>query len=145
MAKIIKAAVETAFSGAFGYRALGLHAEQVCMLAGGAVHTVAYSGARSGNKTIPGAIITDWDPDKEQVWGYSEVRRALQKAGTEERLYGTIDLVGGAGEMTRLGTELGRIKTMSVTEWVKKYAFEGIDPEQVIEAHKALYAEVNAD
>jgi hypothetical protein len=130
------------FSGAFGYRANGLDIEQVCLLTDGTVHRVTYDVKGS---TKAGTPIDDWNPEKEQLYTYSQVRRACQKAKTEERLYGIMSLVGDAGCMTRFGTQLGHMKTKTVAEWVTLLAFEGVDATQAIAANILYYAEVNAD
>lgn len=133
---------EIKFSGAFGYRASGLDIEQVCMLTDGTVHSVVYDAKGS---TKAGTLIDEWNPEKERLYTYSQVRRACQKAKTEERLYGVMSLVGAAGGMTRFGVQLGHMPTKSVAEWVTLLAFEGVDAGQVIAANKAFYAEVNED
>ena len=130
------------FSGAFGYRANGLFIEQVCALTDGSVHTVVYD---TKGATKAGTPIDDWNPEKERLYTYSQVRRACQKAKTEERLHGVMSLVGPAGSMTRFGVQLGHMQTKSVAEWITLLAFEGIDPVQVIAANILFYAEVNAD
>jgi len=130
-------------AGPFGYVAQGLAILQVMLLTNGGVHTVAYTG--TGNKTVPGTLLVEFNPEKEKFYTYSQVRRALQKARTEERLYGTMSLVGAAGSMTRFGIELGRMKSFSTHEWIKKLTFEGIDPTQVEANCILMYAEVNAD
>jgi len=130
------------FSGAFGYRANGLDIEQVCELTDGSIHTVVYD---TKGTTKAGTLIDDWNPAKEKMYTYSQVRRACQKAKTEERLYGVMSLVGPAGSMTRFGIQLGHMATKTVAEWTTLLAFEGIDPIQVIAANITFYAEVNAD
>jgi hypothetical protein len=135
--------VETVkFSGAFGYRANGLDIEQVCMLSDGTVHTVVYD---ANNTCKPGTTIDEWNPAKERMYTYSQVRSACQKAKTEIRLYGVMSLVGDAGCMTRFGEQIGHKKTKSVEEWVTLLAFDGVDPIAVIAANILYYAEVNAD
>ena len=130
----------TAFGGPFGYRANGLEVEQVCMLVSGAIHQVAYNATKT---TIPGAFVENWNPDNERLYTYGQVRRACQKARTEERLYGTMSLVGPAGGMTKFAVELGRMKSISVKEWVEKLTFEGVDGPKMLADHILLYAEVN--
>lgn len=133
---------EIKFSGGFCYRANGLELEQVCILTDGSVHGVVYDRKHT---TKAGVLIDDWNPAKEKLYTYSQVRRACQKAGTEERLYGTMSLVGPAGGMTRFGIEIGRMKPVSTAELLHKLAFDGIDPVAVIAANILFYAEVNAD
>lgn len=130
------------FSGAFGYRANGLDIEQVCMLTDGTVHSVVYD---TNGSTKAGTLIDEWNPAKEKLYTYGQVRRACQKAKTEERLYGVMSLVGPAGGMTKFGVQIGHMKTKTVAEWVTLLAFEGVDPVEVIAKNITFYAEVNAD
>lgn len=130
------------FSGGFGYRANGLDLEQVCILTDGSVHRVAYDRS---HRTKAGVLIDDWNPAKERLYTYSQVRRACQKAQTEERLYGTMSIVGKAGGMTRFGIEIGRMTPFTTAQLITKLAFEGVDPTAVIAANILFYAEVNAD
>lgn len=130
------------WAGPFGYRADGLNIEQVgVLLATGGLHRVAYDGRTKA--TIPGSLVDDFDPLKDKVYTYSQVRRACQKARTEERLYGTMSLVGPAGSMTRFGVELGRMSPFSALDWVQKLTFAGNDPTVVYALMLALYAEIN--
>jgi hypothetical protein len=136
MAEIVK------FAGAFGYRANGLDLEQVCILTDGTVHKVVYDGR---SRTKAGMLIDDYNPAKERLYTYSQVRRACQKARTEERLYGIMSIVGPAGGMTRFGIEIGRMQPVTTAQLITKLAFEGVDAAAVIALNILFYAEVNAD
>lgn len=144
MAEKTKKAAGPVFAGPFGYRANGLDVEQVALLANGAIHRVEYD--RSA-RTVPGALVDNFVPEKERLYTYSQVRRACQKARTEIRLYGTMSLVGPEGGMTRFGIELGRMEPVSTHEWIEKLTFPELrDQKEAIEAAMiTLYAEVNAD
>jgi hypothetical protein len=129
---------EIKFAGAFGYVAEGLSIQQVCALTAGSVHTVAYT---TSAKTVAGSVVTEFDPRTARIYTYSQVRRACQKARTEERLYGTMSLVGPAGGMTRFGIELGRMKPKTTLEWLTALAFEGVDPQEVYSKMLDMYPE----
>lgn len=133
---------EIKFSGLFAYRANGLDLEQVCGLTDGSIHRVTYD-AKGATKA--GMLIDDWNPAKEKLYTYSQVRRACQKAKTEERLFGVMSLVGPAGSMTRFGIQIGHMTPFTVEQVYQKLCFEGIDPVEMIAANITFYAEVNAD
>lgn len=134
---------EIKFSGGFGYVAEGLSIQQVCALTAGSIHKVAYT---TGGKTVAGTVVPEFDPRAARFYTYSQVRRACQKARTEERLYGTMSLVGPAGGMTRFGIELGRMKPKTTLEWLTALAFEGVDADQVYASMLEMYPEeVNID
>jgi hypothetical protein len=132
---------ETVFAGEFGYRLNGISIEQICLLNTGGVHNVTYD--RTG-RTLPGEFIEDFSPATEKVYTYAMVRRALQKARTAERLFGTISLIGPAGDFTRLGERLGQIRPLNVRAWIKESrTFNGQNPDDIYDRCVALYAEVN--
>ena len=134
---------EIVFEGAFGYIAEGLAIQQVCAMSNGTLHLVTYDGTGA---TKAGTLVTEFDPRKARVYTYGQVRRACQKAKTEERLYGTMSLVGAAGGMTRFGVKLGVMKPKSVLEWLTLLQFEGQDAAQTYALMLENYPEeVNED
>ena len=129
------------FTGSFGYRSLGTNIQQCALVIGDegvTAHQVAYTPKGAA---IPGPMLDDFRPTEEQIYTYNAVRRALQKARTEERLYGVMSLVGAAGGMTRFGTALGGTKTFSVEEWVNKLTFDGLDAGEIYQSLVDTYAE----
>lgn len=134
------AEIEIKFSGVFGYLAEGLELEQVCLLTNGGLHAVTYD--RKGS-TKAGSLIGEFDPLKDRLYTYSQIRRACQKARTEEKLYGRMSIVGPAGGMTRFGVQVGHMKPYTIHEMLEKLTFEGVDKAAVESAMILLYGEVN--
>lgn len=139
---------EIKFTGAFGYRALGTTIQQCALIAneGSVVAAqVAYTTKNGRKVAQAGAILDDFNPESERIYTYSAVRRALQGAGTSERLFGLMSLVGPEGGLTMFAKALGGTKTFTVEEWVNKLTFDDFDPKDVYESLVQTYKEVNED